>query len=88
MKATFKRYMLYTLYIHRLSTRTLHYMPNIYDLPKSRPSRRWGMVWACISVILVNPISSIPCTLNKRASYRVLFSEVLRTGTYPVLSYE
>jgi len=23
MKATFKRYMLYTLYIHRLSTRTL-----------------------------------------------------------------
>ena len=27
MKATFKRYMLYTLYIHRLSTRTLQLPP-------------------------------------------------------------
>jgi len=29
MKATFKRYMLYTLYIHRLSTRTLQHGKNI-----------------------------------------------------------
>ena len=45
------------------STRLL---PVLAAPTRSLPSRRWGIVWAWISVIILNPISSIPFSVGSQ----------------------